>query len=146
MFHFKDWGSKENHFVYSILYFLVQYLTPCFIICLLYKRVSNKVSSPIMSGPGVARKFLRIKKINQMLLLTSLVFFFSWTPIHIFNIVLDVADIFQVSITLSLFTLYILLIPDFPSDQYEDSPPNILLLSLTSHELCHHQPCHVWTA
>ena len=51
-----------------------------------------------MSSHGLARKLARIRKMNRMLLLVSLVFFMSWAPIHVFNLMLDISDLVQVSI------------------------------------------------
>ena len=44
------------------------------------------------------RKLARKKKTNLMLIMFSLVFFLSWAPINIYNLVLDIVHPFQVTI------------------------------------------------
>ena len=54
-------------------------------------------SSMTFSSKRNARKLARKKKTNMMLMLVSLVFFISWAPINIYNLVLDIANPFQVT-------------------------------------------------
>ena len=73
---------------------------------MLYKQVSRSLSFNGMATHGVKRRHMRRKKINKLLLLVSLVFFLSWTPIHIFNIFLDSADLLQVLVLANFSKFY----------------------------------------
>ena len=42
------------------------------------------------------RKMARRKKTNLMLIMVSLVFFLSWAPINVYNLVLDIGHPFEV--------------------------------------------------
>ena len=101
-FHYinlKGWGSKEMQLVYNIFCFVIQFLCPCVIVCVLYNGVSKSISfqpSPGLSSYCISRRILKTKLMNKKLLLFSLVFFISWSPLHIFNLILNLSDLIQV--------------------------------------------------
>ena len=45
----------------------------------------------------IQRKLARRKKTNILLIMVSLVFFFSWAPMNIYNLVIDIGQPFQVT-------------------------------------------------
>ena len=96
----QGWGSKEMQLVYNFFCFVIQFLFPCVIVCFLYNGVSKSISfqpSPGLSSYCISRRILKIKLMNKKLLLFSLVFFISWSPLHIFNLILNLSDLIQVS-------------------------------------------------
>ena len=75
---------------------------------IIYYRVCSaflsKFSTSTIATSRSKRKLARRKKTNLMLILVSLVFFFSWAPVNIYNLVLDIAKPFKVTNHLSLFS------------------------------------------
>jgi hypothetical protein len=57
---------------------------------------SARQSMPGMNTNKNTRKLARRRKTNLMLIIVSLVFFISWAPINIYNLVLDVVHPFKV--------------------------------------------------
>ena len=80
--------------------FTIQYLIPCLVVGIIYIRVccafTARLSMAGMNTNKSNRKLARRKKTNLMLILVSLVFFLSWAPINIYNLVLDIGHPFKV--------------------------------------------------
>ena len=52
-------------------------------------------ASQNLSSHRRARQMKRRKKTNRLLITVSVIFFLSWAPLNIFNIVIDIFDPFQ---------------------------------------------------
>ena len=97
----QDWSSEVLHLVYTFICFTLQYLIPCIVVGIIYTRVCCAFSAN-MSVSGINtnnRKLARRKKTNMMLIIVSLVFFLSWAPINLYNLVLDIGHPFKVPIS-----------------------------------------------
>ena len=89
----KDWEHNSNKLIYTIICFVIQHLIPSLSVGFIYSRISSTItqtSSTDFSSKVVIRKMAIRKKTNRMLMMVSLVFFTSWAPLNIFNLVMDV--------------------------------------------------------
>ena len=86
--------------MYTLICFTIQYLTPSLVVGVIYIRVCCAFSARhSMSNTNTnknTRKLARRRKTNLMLIIVSLVFFISWAPINIYNLVLDIVQPFKV--------------------------------------------------
>ena len=96
----QDWPDESHHLAYTLVCFTIQYLIPCLLVGSIYIRVccafTARLSMAGMNTNKNNRKLARRKKTNLMLILVSLVFFLSWAPINIYNLVLDIGHPFKV--------------------------------------------------
>ena len=111
--YFQDWTNDTNQLIYTIVCLLVQYLIPSLCVGIIYARISNTITkshSHKFSKQIARRKIRRTNKTNRMLMMVSLVFFISWAPLNIFNLVLDIFSPFKVCLR-----IFILMSVNFPS-------------------------------
>ena len=99
--HFKDWPAGSYYLAYSFTCFSLQYLLPSIIVGFIYFKLCLSFPSTIVTPPGqmtpsIRRKIARRKRTNLMLILVSVIFFLSWAPINIYNLVYDFVKPFQV--------------------------------------------------
>ena len=68
----------------------------------IFYRVCNHLASSTTTistilGSGAMRKLARRKKTNRLLMSVSIIFFLSWAPLNIYNMILDIFTPFDVS-------------------------------------------------
>ena len=92
----QEWDPDYNHFAYTLVSVLIQFLLPSILVIFLYARVCLAISSShpnrCFTTISKARKIARKKRTNLMLILVSSFFFISWAPISIFNLTLHLID------------------------------------------------------
>ena len=110
----QSWEPPHNRLVYTILCFTIQYLAPSVTVVLVYTRwvpgmvpmvsmsavcrVCQKLtrqSNLPLSSHRRSRQMERRKKTNRMLITVTIIFFVSWAPLNLFNILLDIFEPFD---------------------------------------------------
>ncbi|XP_023334629.1 neuropeptide F receptor [Eurytemora carolleeae] len=98
---YEDWSSTTVRLSYTVTCFTCQYLIPSIIVGFAYYRIfkmlqlsgftqaQQNLEHSVSHTHRRARQQARRKRINILLLLVTLVFFICWTPLNIFNIILN---------------------------------------------------------
>ena len=85
-------------YVYSGL--MVQYLLPTLIVvvsyAMIYRRIKISDKKINATKPKALRKINRRKNTNRILMIISIVFFVSWAPLNILNIIINTENPFKV--------------------------------------------------
>ena len=71
--------------------------------------LSSTTTISTINSSSITRKLARRKKTNRLLISASIIFFISWAPLNIYNLVLDIFSPFDVSRLFIFNDIYFLL-------------------------------------
>ncbi|XP_064466083.1 neuropeptide F receptor-like isoform X2 [Ornithodoros turicata] len=92
----EKWPIQHGRFFYSVFSMVFQYVLPILIVSVAYARICQKLKYRMVAkGTKLQEKQQRdqkrMQKTNILLISITLIFGISWLPLHILNIVADVA-------------------------------------------------------
>ena len=88
--------AQNKRHLYSVLSFFIQYAIPLLTISLCYGFVYRYLQKHRMIRSNNQSDLQKVRRTNRMLLAISLFFVVCWSPLNIFNVVVDATNIFQV--------------------------------------------------
>ena len=96
------WPPWASRLVYVYTSLLVQYLLPTIIVVISYTMIYRKIKTSdkrVTSNNQhtAQRKMNRRKRTNFILAATSIVFFVSWAPLNILNVIINTENPFKVN-------------------------------------------------
>ena len=113
----QSWEPDYSRLVYTILCFTIQYLAPSLTVLLVYTRWVARMVPMVPMAPMSAvcrvcqkltwqsnlplsshrrsRQMERRKKTNRMLITVTIIFFVSWAPLNLFNILIEILEPFD---------------------------------------------------
>ncbi|XP_065155464.1 neuropeptide F receptor isoform X2 [Atheta coriaria] len=99
---YENWPPYLDRYVYSIFSFIFQYSLPIIIVSAAYIRILYKLRHRFAAG-FVAHddyknsrqqvRSRRLQRTNMLLVSISVIFFTSWMPLNLFNLIADTLDI-----------------------------------------------------
>lgn len=98
-FCFENWPSAHGRAYYSVFVIVVQYCLPILTLSIAYARICNKLkyrmaNSSTRSTSRTRKKDVRMRKTNTLLVSIALIFCFSWLPLNLYNVVVDLHNPF----------------------------------------------------
>lgn len=78
--------------------FVIQYAVPLITITLCYGFVYRYLRKHRMVRKSNQSDLRKVRRTNRMLVAISLLFFLCWSPLNVFNVVVDATDVFKVEI------------------------------------------------
>ena len=153
LFHYlQSWTPPFSRLSYVISGVVFQYLVPLCIVTIAYIMVANSfhASSTKMFSNGVPsrrtlRKIKRRRRTDILLTVISLIFFLSWAPLNVLNVVISIVNPFKV-----LNSWFVILFPvefkvSFISfSDWRNLDHSIWYFSHYWYEFCCLQPSFVW--
>ena len=98
--YFDQSWPPHLHLVYVYIGLMVQYLLPALIVvvsyAMIYRRIKISDKKINATKPKALRKINRRKNTNRILMIISIVFFVSWAPLNILNIIINTENPFKV--------------------------------------------------
>lgn len=112
-FCIEKWPIENGRAYYSVLSMLIQYLMPITIVSVVYTRLCIKLRTRTLRRTSTTqlpklrtRLQRRARKTNILLISIALIFFISWLPLNMLNIVADFYPVTSFRITFAICHMF----------------------------------------